>query len=99
MSAFVSPVGGVAWTTLSILKISSRRRYLIRFPVNGERSGWCTCRLWVGVGEMTGFERGGGDAGAWWLVKTMARLAKAASAIAEPPAAISTRRVVRAEDL
>src|SRR6266700_7926865 len=39
MSALVRPVGGLAWGTLSILKISSRRSAETRSPVNGENSG------------------------------------------------------------
>src|SRR6266567_8967598 len=39
MSAFVRPVGGLAWGTLSILKISSRRRAETCSPVNGENTG------------------------------------------------------------
>ncbi len=52
MSAFVSPVGGLACTTLSILKISSRRRYLMRSPVNGEVSGpFSVCVGVIGDGD------------------------------------------------
>src|ERR1022692_523503 len=95
MSAFVSPVGGRAWMTLSILKIRTRRRYLIRSPVNGEVSGGFTGWLGAGDGVMTGSARGGDGGGDLWLMSTKAVPARMSNAIAEPTAAISARRVTR----
>jgi hypothetical protein len=96
MSAICRPVGGLARTMLSILKISSRRRYLIRSPVNGEVSGRFTWWLGAGDGEFAGADRLG--AGEWFPVSTTATAARIASAIAELAAAISVRRVGRAGD-
>src|SRR6266700_6517298 len=63
MSALVSPVGGRACGTLSILKISSRRRYLVRSPVNGEVSGLLARCVGVGVGDGDGVTFGSDRAG------------------------------------
>lgn len=50
MSALVNPVGGRACGTLSILKMSSRRKVETRSPVNGEYSGPLAVALLAGPG-------------------------------------------------
>src|SRR6266567_4942468 len=96
MSALVSPVGGRACTTLSILKIRTRRRYLIRSPVKGDLSGGFFEGLGAGEGAMTGSERGGDDLGGdSRLMSTKAVPARMLNAIAVPTAAISARRDTR----
>src|SRR6266567_3540891 len=97
MSALVSPVGGRACGTLSILKISSRRRYLIRSPVNGEVSGLLARCVGVGVGDGDGVTFGSdrADDGVLRLIRTKATPARRANAIAAPTAAISARLVLR----
>src|SRR5579859_378511 len=98
MSALVSPVGGRACGTLSILKISTRRRYLIRLPVNGEVSGpfaWCVGATGEGDGANLRSDRAGGCER--WLISTKARPARRVNAIAAPTAAASARFVVRPE--
>src|SRR6266567_2564857 len=96
MSALVSPVGGRACGTLSILKISSRRKYLIRSPVNGDVSG--PLARWVGDsdgdGVAFGSDRAGGD-GLSRLVRIKPTPARRANAIAAPTAAINVRLVFR----
>src|SRR5215813_6402435 len=94
MSASRRPVGGRASTTLSILKINSRRRYLIRSPVNGDVRGRFTWWLGMADGEFAGAGRRG--AGERFPVNTNAAAATIASTIAELPAAITARRIERA---
>src|SRR6185437_12109914 len=83
ISALVSPVGGLAWATLSILTINSRLSLPIGSPVNGENS--CP------AGDLTGrvvvlalcvFP----------LVSTKKPTIKTVNASAELPPAISARR-------
>src|SRR5450755_2982935 len=74
MSALVSPVGGRACTTLSILTASTGPRARIGSPVNGENS-------WAGgvlvLGEATGREALAGRAGVERLASTTATTAMA----------------------
>src|SRR5262249_53427731 len=95
MSACARPVGGRAWTTLSILKIRTLRRYLIRSPVNGDVSG--PFAWWARVDDGVPVDPWPLDAGelhADSVTATAVRPAKAGLT-----AAISALRVGRIENL
>src|SRR6266487_7057992 len=88
MSALPRPVGGLAWTTLSILNISSRPSELTGSPVNGEVSA---C-LPPGPGE---------DPDEPGLPRVSAKMppARIAAAATELPAVINARRLSRTRHL
>src|SRR5271166_2164106 len=87
MSALVSPVGGRACSTLSILNISSGPSDLVGSPVNGELSG----PVAVGPGLV---DRDDGD---FPLVSRTNPTTKIMAAIAELKPAIKARRLIRTE--
>src|SRR5215470_3592616 len=95
MSACMRPVGGRAWTTLSILKIRTRRRYLILSPVNGDVSG--PFAWWAREDDGVTVDPEPLDAGE--LHAASATATAAVPARAGLRAAISTLRVGRIENL
>jgi len=85
MSALVSPVGGLACSTLSILNISSGPSDLIGSPVNGEVSGPVA----------VGLDLADGVYGDFPLVSRINPTTNITAAMAELRPAIKARRLIR----